>query len=1133
MAYIKFQDGFETGNFNNWDSETDPTSELSVVFSGAHSGVFSAQAQLSGNTSIVIQGFAGSTIQYMTCWIKLPALADIPDATYWKVTNNSAGGPWDIFLKKDASGEPAVMTAYHQLSGSASAAYVEIDNFVDDQNWAFLEAGCEIGGQQWLRWNGQTIESHSCEAWATTNQGIELGNPSGRDWGGEYVSIDDFAVWNVFPSADVEVDTNTLSAGTAALGISVVVVNDYHMATDGNDGDDGSLGSPWKTFAASMPKLTAGDTLYVHEGTYSAALEGGHAVTAAHGADEHRITVTPYEGAAVEFSGGTGSNYHANRFRILHDYWTIQGIERHHFEKGIYVLGSYCTIEDCHIHTIFFYTLTVESTTGIYVISEDFGTNTGAIFRNNTFNDIPAEEGPTLPIGEAIYVGGPANSFVTNFEISGNEIYDCAEGIDIKPEPGPFVVRSNHIHDMKDEPFDAWAIISSFNTVVGGRGLIERNWIENVYGGLQITAKTDCWNNVLVNSTTYRSRETGIHVHGLATGDRGNDNTLYNNTAYKCTRGIKFANPTLCRGNIIKNNICKDNTGWQISPNTDAGFGGGNDNEFDYNLISGDYDEDPYTAGENGYYNTGTPPDPEFLDADGGDFRLSVDSICKDNGLDIAVVTDDYNGINRPIGDDYDMGAYEYVPVAALLSATAAPLNITVEEGVATIEVGTATAASAALTCSVVASGVIIAAGVANLDVYPKPGFSFARIFPIGGPVSVEQATATAASAALAATVEEGGVAPDADLLTAATAALTPTITGGPVEVAASTATAATAALGATISIASWPQSIEMDLLSADSAALTATVGEGAVSIDADLLTAASAALTPTITGGPVTVEVNTCTVASAAPTSAVQQGVVTIDVNTLTAASAALATTVTGGPTSVEVGAASAEASALTMAVVPSGAIVSLATASAAASAVSTSVVPGPISVAVDLLSATSATLSPLVVPGTVTINVDLLAAASAALDAAIVPGAAWVNVNTLAAAASVLDAVVQAGAVAIAVDPATAATATLSPTLSTPIQVTLDLLSAASAALNSAIVGGDASLDLDTLIAASDALTAAIWPDGIVEQPREETAFVDDAPGLVLVHRGPRSRGRAPRMHRGGRVNGAGRVGPTGRGR
>ena len=66
-----------------------------------------------------------------------------------------------------------------------------------------------------------------------------------------------------------------------------------------------------------------------------------------------------------------------------------------------------------------------------------------------------------------------------------------------------------------------------------------------------------------------------------------------------------------------------------------------------------------------------------FVDADRHDYRLTAGASAIDTGLIITSVSVDRNGLRRPVGDGYDIGAYEWLPpdsgeiVVNALSATA------------------------------------------------------------------------------------------------------------------------------------------------------------------------------------------------------------------------------------------------------------------------------------------------------------------------------------------------------------------------------------------------------------------------------------------------------------------------------
>ncbi len=54
--------------------------------------------------------------------------------------------------------------------------------------------------------------------------------------------------------------------------------------------------------------------------------------------------------------------------------------------------------------------------------------------------------------------------------------------------------------------------------------------------------------------------------------------------------------------------------------------------------------------------------DPRFVDAAGGDLTLLADSPAIDQGVAIAGLVDDFDGLARPQGAGVDLGAYEHSP---------------------------------------------------------------------------------------------------------------------------------------------------------------------------------------------------------------------------------------------------------------------------------------------------------------------------------------------------------------------------------------------------------------------------------------------------------------------------------------
>ena len=124
------------------------------------------------------------------------------------------------------------------------------------------------------------------------------------------------------------------------------------------------------------------------------------------------------------------------------------------------------------------------------------------------------------------------------------------------------------------------------------------------------------------------------NCHGLAVTIGGRENSIVNNTIYGMTAGaINIASDGGSPDNIVRNNITISRAGGQ-QLNYDR-----KSNTVDHNMTSGD---------------------PMFRDVDGLDFHLLPKSPAIDAGAEAPEVRTDFDGVARPQGKGYDLGAYEY-----------------------------------------------------------------------------------------------------------------------------------------------------------------------------------------------------------------------------------------------------------------------------------------------------------------------------------------------------------------------------------------------------------------------------------------------------------------------------------------
>ncbi|MDD5674298.1 MAG: choice-of-anchor Q domain-containing protein, partial [Chitinivibrionales bacterium] len=167
-----------------------------------------------------------------------------------------------------------------------------------------------------------------------------------------------------------------------------------------------------------------------------------------------------------------------------------------------------------------------------------------------------------------------------------------------------------------------------------------------VYGSGYVGIVT--WHNAsnlnIVNNTIFNNLYgiivgTGDKYNGAPPGDYFNVN---NNIAYNNTYGIGEESDWLGHGthNVYYNNLIYGNTNW----NTPAL-----------------YTNEPVVGMVNA--------DPRFVNykSDGsGDYHLQSISPAKDAGTSNFASATDYEGISRPQGAGYDIGAYEYVAPTAV-----------------------------------------------------------------------------------------------------------------------------------------------------------------------------------------------------------------------------------------------------------------------------------------------------------------------------------------------------------------------------------------------------------------------------------------------------------------------------------
>ena len=223
-----------------------------------------------------------------------------------------------------------------------------------------------------------------------------------------------------------------------------------------------------------------------------------------------------------------------------------------------------------------------------------------------------------------------------NNEIYDNEIYNNGgKGIALNPNyntnyNGIIKVYRNKIYDN-----------SNYGIIIGGA---DTNRHARIYNNLMWDNTNYAVNildsssaNEIYSNSIYMSAGHGIIIQGSPSGNTMKDNAIWVNTGYTIRDNS---------GDIVENHNCLYTGGfstviWNTNSYSDIAT---------YRTDSG--------QGTNSMWQ-----DCLFINPSNGDFRLQSSSPAIDTGADLsAFFTTDKDGVPRPQGSAWDIGAYEYIP---------------------------------------------------------------------------------------------------------------------------------------------------------------------------------------------------------------------------------------------------------------------------------------------------------------------------------------------------------------------------------------------------------------------------------------------------------------------------------------
>jgi len=400
------------------------------------------------------------------------------------------------------------------------------------------------------------------------------------------------------------------------LSVAETFASTYYVAKTGNDSNSGTEASPFLTIEKGVTTLTAGDTLYIKNGTYDEHFSSTNDVVPNSTSWDNPVTISAYpgdspilnpsvpSGTIYTFYFGTGDQY------VILDGLTLEG-------SG----GAYEGIRTDGSSNYFrFKNLTIRN-------HQNQGILLGGTGGNVEIDNIVSHDNGTSHGRHGIYIA-TSNNTIENSEFYNN----FTSGIKLihSDKVGNNIVRNNNTHD------NPTGIQFGIETDDANNYVYNNLVHDNTQYGIELT--TSLSHYYVYNNTIYNNPLAFKFAHTAGGSGPAHDIYIYNNIFFNNDEAINFTSDAF--SNIfIRNNLFY----WNDIDITDS------------NSIS---------TQENNLFTN-----PLFSNLASDDYHLSEISPAIDSGLSVTEVAIDYDGVTRPKGDGYDIGAYEY-PTSSNVAST-------------------------------------------------------------------------------------------------------------------------------------------------------------------------------------------------------------------------------------------------------------------------------------------------------------------------------------------------------------------------------------------------------------------------------------------------------------------------------
>ena len=487
-----------------------------------------------------------------------------------------------------------------------------------------------------------------------------------------------------FSKIKIIISIGVIFGGVLFFANSIFAATYYISASGGNDtrtkAQAQNSSTPWLTIQHCANNAVAGDTCLVAAGTYN------------------EIVSTVNDGTGVNNMitfHATGAAY-VQQFIISRDWTKVDGFKFDPVvtstpvfnEPGAYITvgASNCIISNNVIHDKVYWALPGYSCTpancqynpcnaecstpiGIY--------NTAGSNNLITLNEISNSR------GYGINAGGGGGNIV----ISYNTIHDIYDDVfRINDHTGPVSILYNHVYNAFDDPGHHADFIQVFTNQGGHDVLIEGNYFHDstasmgmIWGwdpGAQYNPYNWTWRNNIFRNIN------GPYGEYVITNLKFFNNVFDNvGGGQSCAFSACMPSEGCTPAAEIKNNFFVNHG---TGAGTDCGIGYGA--PCGVLNASNNYYAQGSSAGWAAILNLSEPNainggNPQFVDYANGDFHLQSSSPAKDKGVAISGWSNptDKDGVSRPQGSAWDIGAYEYVGSPPDTTPPAAPAGLVIK----------------------------------------------------------------------------------------------------------------------------------------------------------------------------------------------------------------------------------------------------------------------------------------------------------------------------------------------------------------------------------------------------------------------------------------------------------------------